>query len=79
MVALSHMADDIWEVANLAVAESHRNRGIATSLLQVCESHAQSLDGEVVLLATSMPGFYRRRGYRTVRGASSVMRKRLDD
>ncbi len=77
MVAMSIAADDVWELANLAVSKRHQGHGIGTVLLQACESHAASLGAKVILLATGTPGFYRSLGYRAIRGMAGLMLKRL--
>ena len=49
MIAMSHMADDIWELGNLVVAYSYRKNGIGSNLLKHCEKYAASHGCELVL------------------------------
>jgi len=77
MVALSHLADDIWEIGNLAVTSTRRRQGLGAALVAACEQYAAGRGGGTIMLATAEPKFYQRLDYREIRGTGGLMVKQL--
>jgi N-acetylglutamate synthase-like GNAT family acetyltransferase len=65
MLTASMMSTDLLMITWVAVHPDHRGQGLGTRLLDVClkEVHRRN---KPVLLATSVPGFYTKCGFRLV-------------
>jgi GNAT superfamily N-acetyltransferase len=62
-------ADDVWEVVNTAIVESHRGQGIGRALLERAIGEARAAGAARVVLATATADvgalrFYQRCGFR---------------
>ena len=73
----SFAADDVHEVGWLATHPDFQGHGLASKMLSGLEDHARSTGANAMVLATATPEFYRKRGYRTIHGATGLMAKPL--
>lgn len=73
MVLLSHAPEGahIWEVKNIATADAHQGRGVASALLDVAKQAAQAGGAHALMIGTGNSSLaqlrlYQRLGFRTV-------------
>ena len=56
----------LGEIRSVAVAPTHRGRGLATRLVQTCLAEAQAIGLSEIFLLTLVPDFFQRFGFRVV-------------